>query len=181
MLGGSFYRRWHMRGIRSYDFMEGLGTFEGPLFSVCPSVFESGFQLRCFNNQGYQPPCSPPIPLPYAYMDVWMGIKTAAYFDNDSSCILQSVAVGVGQIASGPNAILIPNPGGRESVMRLLSTASLSSLLITDMTGRCIAHASFDGTTEIPIGQYLSIPGVYFYTLQDAATGQRYSGRFIFR
>ena len=180
-LGAHFYRRWHMRGVGDYDFVEGLGTSEGPLFSVYPRVFEGGFQLRCFNNQGYQPPCSPPLPLPYAYMHVWMGIGMAAYFDNDSSCIFSPAAVGVGNVYVEDLPALFPNPGGRESVLRLPSTAGLSVLSISDLTGRRIVHASFAGKRDIPIGLYLSKPGIYYYTLQDAATRHRYIGKFIFQ
>ena len=184
-LGSAYYKRWHMEsrpGFQSYSFIEGLGTPKGTTWNVFPLNFEHGYQLRCFSNNGANPICVPPIPLPYGYLiPVYSGPQTALYFDNDSSCILQRAPIGVVHIVAGTNPILAPNPGGRESILRFPFAAGKAILSITDVTGRDVARDFFDGKTDIPIGQYLSTPGVYFYTLQDAATGRRYTGRFIFR
>ncbi len=54
-------------------------------------------------------------------------------------------------------------------------------LSIIDVAGRTIKKQSIQGPTAIPIGQYLTTPGVYYYILQDATTGQRHTGRFLFQ
>jgi hypothetical protein len=48
------------------------------------------------------------------------------------------------------------------------------------MTGR-IVFVKQATLRKIPVGQYLVTPGVYFYTVPDAATGHRYTGRVILR
>jgi len=75
----------------------------------------------------------------------------------------------------------VPNPGSTEMVLKLPSLITGGKAVIIDEVGRRMADVSFTAKKTVPIGQYLHIPGVYYYILQDATTGQRYTGRFIYR
>jgi hypothetical protein len=178
-LGVHSYRRWHMSG---YDFVEALGTPYGPLFPAFPNIFEGGYQLRCFSNEGEQPSCSPAIPLPFAHMPVWTGVKMASYFDNDTSCLSQPVTVDIGNgIIEQLPPVPAPNPGGKNMRLWIPSGIQNAILSIIDPAGRRVIEWRTEGDSEIHIGEYLSIPGIYYYVLQDVTSGRRYKGKLIFQ
>ena len=54
-------------------------------------------------------------------------------------------------------------------------------LVIGDVHDRMIENTEVGHDEIVRIGQYLQAEGVYYYTLQDKSTGQRYTGRFIYR
>jgi hypothetical protein len=166
-------------GATSYTFIEGLGTEYGPVYNIFPFLFESGFQLRCFTNDGLQPKCSPKILLPFGGGIVNVGPAVAPYFDNDTSCIPK--LVGVSYVASSSPPILHPNPLGPSGMLMLSGSLSKSLLIITDVTGRKVAQLSVEGLTQVPISQYIHTAGTYYYRLHEVSTGQRHSGRFLYQ
>lgn len=168
-LGGNYYKTWYMSNVAGpywpYTFVEGIGTTNAPHFSVNNATFESGWTLRCFTNNGQHPRCSPAI----------------GYFDNDTSCYRWPVGISSNASPRQLSPLVIPNPGGKQSIIQVPNQAAHWILSVTDATGRKVFCADFEGKSEIPIGQFITVPAIYYYTLQDAATGHRYTGRFIFQ
>jgi hypothetical protein len=177
-LGGVYHKTWD---LGAYQFIEGIGTESGPTYGIQPWVFEQGYQLRCFTTHGFQPVCDPHIKLPFGQITSVSpnNVLPVSYFDNNVSCMYHKTDV----VATGKSAEMIqiaPNPGNTEMSLTLPNSISSALFRVNDMTGRtCLDLNLIDRKTNI--GQYLSVPGVYTYTLQDAATGQRFNGRFVFR
>jgi hypothetical protein len=187
-LGTDYYRHWVMSrvlgdGVSSYEFIEGVGTNYSPVFSVCPYVSFQAQQLRCFTNRGLRPRCQPAIGLPFAGILPPSATDpfATAKFDNDTSCVFvyprQAGVLGSSQGGSG----LLPNPCSPSDLLMLPRELSKPTLHITDATGRVVLQKILEGQSRFPVGQYLDAPGVYHYILQDAATRQRYTGRFLFQ
>ncbi|MEO6832379.1 MAG: T9SS type A sorting domain-containing protein [Chitinophagaceae bacterium] len=191
LLGNNSVRVWSMRpkmgnvgptgsSQDDYQFVEGVGTLDGSLFSIFPSnsAFEMCSQLRCFRNRGIYPSCVPALQLPCSISSTMIakGVLAASEFDNLKSCEVQTV--GVATINKQIPIIIKPNPGGAEMIMLLRQGLTKGSLKIYDIRGSLVKEIGVL-TSSIPIGQYLNIPGIYFYSLQGAAN--RYSGKFIYR
>ena len=170
---------WPTGQGNSYIFVEGMGTLTTPTYSVSNWYFEDDAQLRCFTSKGIRPACLPHQRLTRPW-DQPLGsyIALVDSFDNDMSCLLRIVSVAN---ISQENAITIaPNPGNADIMLSIPVSVATVTIQISDYTGRILQKVT-TSNRNTNIGQYLSTPGVYYYTLQDAATGQRYSGRFIFR
>lgn len=187
-LGSIYHKRWHLVPVAfpppyppaQYDFIEGLGTQYGPTFGIYPSIFEHGYQLRCFSTNGSNPVCSPPVELPFGNITRVFpnNFLPAQYFDNLISCSFETT--GVGAEISDQVIQITPNPGISEMTLTLPASIVKADLQVSDMMGRtCLVLGLNNRKTSI--GKYLPVPGVYTYTLQDAVSGQRYTGRFIIR
>ncbi len=184
IIGGAQYKHWSLASsFPKLDFIEGIGTNHYPLQLVYPFYGLRGAQLRCFTNMGGNPLCKPAIPLPFASYTPHFPSEPygATAFDNDTSCSILRLAPGeVGLTAAGQAAAVFPNPGGVEMALRLPSSLSAMRLQIRDFSGRVMLEMMINGSS-FPVGQYLRIPGVYTCTLQDATTGRRYVGRFVYQ
>jgi len=171
-LAGIPHRRWFMNVLMTgsgllaapFQFIEGLGTANGPAFPIFPVNFENIDALRCFMNQNQNPPCSPAL---QTFVDS---------FNNITSCKPSGVLTNKPE-----NTITItPNPGNSEISLNLPSEIHFASIRITDCTGRII-RLIITTSSKTNIGQCLSNSGLYYYLVQDLLTGQRYSGKFIFK
>ena len=182
-IGAIAYKRWNLTNGSNnsfYDFIEGLGTTLGPCYSMHGPIFENANQLRCFTNKGSQLPVYPPLPLIAGNaIPVWSGmILPVNSFDNSSSCKYKTLGV---LIQSGNSKItVIPNPGSSEISLNLPSEIHSANIRITDCTGRLVRQL-ITTSSKTNIGQYLSSSGLYYFLVQDLLTGQRYSGKFIFK
>jgi hypothetical protein len=164
--------------LNPYDFIEGLGPTSSPIWPVSSWSFEDVEQLRCFTNHGTRPLCSPKQKLYYGGGKSWPRYMSVDSFDNASSCTFQPVSVS--NFSKAGAITIAPNPGGNE--MRLSVPAAISSytLKVYDASGRLMKSVA--GTERaVPIGQYVGTACVYYYILQDARTGSRYTGRFVYR
>ncbi len=170
LIKGQWHKVFHMATTNSagpgFEFIEGIGSTGGPAYPASPHVFETQWMLHCFTNNGVTPVTNPSL--------------ANGRFDNQASCIVTPLNI-VPRAATEDQVLVVPDPGGSESRLKLPDGLSSGLLLVTDALGRRIAELSFSATRELPIGQYLSTPGVYYYVLQDAATGRRFNGRFVFR
>lgn len=186
-IDGIIHRKWTMTPIpgnvpaSEYTFIEGVGSLGGPGWPVFNHVFEHRGQLRCFTNNGMKPVCSPAAALPWSYLKVQWGVLAADSFDNASSCVYKST-LSVAESMKGREFVTVtPNPGGRKAVLRIPGVLGKAALIITDYTGRRIVELAVSSAEDVQIGNLLSAPGVYTYTLQDPGSGTRHTGRFIFR
>jgi len=182
-INGLTYHRWRMFPSGSvgggYTFIEGIGCVAQIDYPVRDHFFEDFLQLRCFSNSAGQPLCTPPTQLPRLNGSINEGIYHVDSFDNVNSCLLKTVGV-YNALSQSMNAVVTPNPGGLQSVITLPATQSKILFRVSDIAGCTIQQESVQGGI-IPIGQYIRTSGIYYYTLQDASTGQRYTGRFVFQ
>lgn len=158
---GIWYRVFHMSSrdgtgslLANYDITEGLGSMSGPNFPAHGYTFEDAWYLCAFYRAG------------------------APVYGNPHTC--NSVLVNQVHV-SAAKVDVFPNPVNSLSRLRFPESITASTLLLRDATGRAIASISITGKHDIAIGQYLTSPGIYTYVLQDASTGQRYTGRFLFQ
>ena len=178
-LGGLFYKHWVMR-FNGYEFIEGVGTNQGPANIFYPGLVPVQFQLRCFWNQGIKASCKPAVHVPFGFYKPtypWEPIPVDS-FDNAISCSFKYV--GVSSIERIVEPVFSPNPGGKEICLSLPDAIPSAGLQITDITGRNVLQKEIS-MHKTNIGQYLSVPGLYYYVLQDAATSRRFTGKFIFQ
>jgi len=176
-LGSVFYKRWNMQ---AYDFIEGIGSTNGPLFNAYSHILEDIDQLRCFTTNGTQPTCYPTLRLPgssHMIPSLPKMILPIDSFDNYSSCIYKTL--GVSEEFSIPKIVVSPNPGRKEISLIIPPEIHTASIRITDCTGRIIRQLNTT-STQTNIGQYLRTPGVYYYQVQDPISFRRYTGRFVF-
>jgi hypothetical protein len=183
-MGGYYYKVWSMKAVNpqhhSYTFVEGIGALNDPLYSISPESYYdfTSNQLRCFSSGTHHSPCNPPLALPgvgnpkYQYAE-------AAYFDNNISCRYSPLEVG--GVNNSNDIHVYPSPGGAEMAMKVPESLVKGILIINDAQGRIIQNMEVGHDKIVRIGQYLHAEGVYYYTLQDKGTGQRYAGRFIYR
>ncbi len=182
-LGGIYYRHWVLQAATpTFDFIEAVGTNHYPLQLVYPANGLSGFQLRCFTNRGTNPVCRPAVLLPYgAYIPHFSSEPYGvAAFDNDTSCRLRYLPNAVNPLSAGQFSIY-PNPGGDQMVLSWQPGMVDVLLQVNDFCGRVVLAQRVHSRSSFPIGQYLNIPGMYTYILQDAASGKRFAGRFVFQ
>lgn len=183
-IGNGHYKRWRMLPAGSiaggYTFIEGIGCVAQIDYPVFDYFFEDLLQLRCFRNSTGQPSCAPATELPYWRGYVNEGFYQTDSFDNASSCTITPVAVPIAA-TSKLDVVIAPNPGGKESILKLPTTQDKILFSISNVMGQLIKQGCFEGGMIVPVGQYLKMPGIYYYILQDAATGQRYTGRFVFQ
>ncbi len=66
-------------------------------------------------------------------------------------------------------------------VLNIPNSISSGILLLTDVQGRTMRKIEVGHDKMVRIGQYLQVEGIYYYTFQDKGTGQRYTGRFIYK
>ena len=182
MLDGMFYKRWSMKPqggfTASYIFIEGLGPLTMPTFSISNQVFEHEWQLRCFYNKGRQPVLSPHQYLgANSYFQPESGVMLVDTFDNATSCMFRPATVSTPYAQT--THILAPNPATGPLLLTLSANIHAATFQILDVTGRVVYQQAITEQKTL-MAQYLTTPGVYFYTLQDAATGGRYTGRFVF-
>jgi hypothetical protein len=166
LFGSTPHKTWNMVGTRNsnhFTFVEGMGTLETPVHSISDWFFEDVYQLLCFKTNNWTPTCSPALGM----------------FDNNSSCSYSPTRID--GLTTGAKLSIFPNPATKESILKIGSSAGRYSLAITDVSGRSLVRIAIDGNGSIPIGQYLSTPGLYYYVLQEESSVSRYNGCIIFR
>ena len=162
------FRMVYTQGFGSgYDIVEGIGSTKGPGFPAHALLpFENDDRLRCFNHAGYQPP-------------ITLASGRRIVFDNSTSCNVSPL--GVQRSKPSVSVKVVPNPGGNQTVLQIGLAVKSGNVRLTDVSGQMVASFGFREKEIILIGQYLSTPGIYYYSLQDAGSGNRYTGRFIFQ
>jgi hypothetical protein len=117
--------------------------------------------LRCFHDANGTPSISP---------------KVSGYFDNNISCRLQTDQI----VQKENHPIVVPNPIDNSARIVLPSTISSGNLIITNTVGQTIINTSFQNKNELPIGDKIKQPGIYFYHVSDNETNNVYSGKFAY-
>ncbi len=152
-------------GPREYIVIEGIGSLNSPVFPIDAIGFEGCITLTCFNNQGSTPSLSH---------------LAGSYFNNTSSCGLT-----FGEDVKNINfqteiAFVTPNPIIESSKIQLPHSIPSITLTITNTLGQIVAQIPFQNKQELPIGDLVKSPGIYFYRVKDNGSGEIFSGKFVY-
>jgi len=153
--------------VEQHYIIEGIGSIEGPLSLILQDDTTGHVFLKCFNHNGTTPALSHVVGL---------------YFDNATSCNSTfGVGAGVKNVVNNNNTSLYPNP--IDATSKIICSYSIPSgrLIINNDIGQTIVNTSFDNKDELPIGDKVHLPGIYFYRITDNQSGATYSGKFINR
>jgi hypothetical protein len=139
--------------------IEGIGSVAGPtwLFNL-PDFFEGGMALYCFMTNNTKP------------------VLNFLPFNNTHSC-----AEGVDDDkALGNSKVVFPNPVARSSYLKV-GDVKTANLVIWNVSGQEVYKRALRGNTNLPIGELIQAPGIYFYRVADysATTERHYEGSFI--
>jgi hypothetical protein len=174
IINGLYHKVWYLGNINSDPgwgsldaiLIEGIGNIEDPAQPIRSSrMFEADYWLTCFTNNGTQPVLSH---------------KIGTYFDNDTSCGM-TFGLGVKQLQNGNSLVkVIPNPINEYSKITFPHSIQSGSLTILNSIGQVIFSLSFENKEELMIGDKISVPGIYCYTVTDEYSGEVLSGRFVY-
>ena len=174
-INGQWYKTWHLvptkdttlgYGVQNdYDVIEGIGSIQFPLFPSNPTTFESSFVLTCFSNNNTTSPVNP---------------KVGRIFNNTSSCDLTFGLKTTNMTLQSNKPLVNPNPITESSKIQLPYSIPSGSLTITNTLGQITAQIAFQNKQELPIGDLIKAPGVYFYRVTDNSIGETYSGKFVY-
>lgn len=168
-INNTWHRTWLMEPLvfsQHYTVIEGVGSTAGPWIPVHPAIFEDGWTLKCFYNNGIHPTVVPAVAV----------FGAPAAFDNDQSC-----ALAIQDIDKwNKNVKLVPNPANSRSRILLPNEIMQGRLTIVNTIGQTVYAHFIKNETEIYIGDKLNAAGIYFYTVTDELTGHRYAGKFVY-
>ena len=173
LINSLIHRRFFVRNIPndyfSFSYLEGVGCLSGPVYSASP-CFETDFTLQCFRNENGYPYFSTPREM-CGFPASWLPVYT-----NDSTCI---------PIFSGINnlpvlqSFSLPNPATPRSALTF-TTATNGTIHIYDLAGRIIHQENFRQQERLPIGSWLSQPGLYFYSILVDEGRESFRGKVVF-
>jgi hypothetical protein len=150
-----------------FDIVEGIGCTKGPGYPVHAVVpFENSDWLRCFEHSGQRPAFS-----------LASGLYSG--FNNTSSCNVAPLSVKPS--ITDAAVTVVPNPGGSLAILQMGKTIRSGKFWMANAEGKLITSFELLDKSEVPIGQFVFSPGIYFYSLYDNIGGQRFTGSFIFR
>jgi hypothetical protein len=178
-INGQWYKVWEYTcnvdsptsiDVSRYNVIEGIGCTNGPSYPAFPyPLFEYSEQLTCFQNNGNQYSLSNPV-------FSW-GWSYYIPFDDSLSCLLP---LNINAPASKKEPVqVVPNPINEFSKITLPYTIHTGSLVILNCVGKEIYHAPFQDKNELPIGDHIPLPGIYFYQVRDNESGKFLSGKFL--
>jgi hypothetical protein len=189
--GGEWYKVWHFNGkdystyypdsVRPffYNVIEGLGCTNGLYYPASPySLSAFSQQLLCFNNdQHISTALSTPV--------TCYGYTYTSDYDNYFSCS-QFYShhpvnhVGVKQLSQKEGkATVVPNPVNEASRIIFPNSISSGHVMILNQLGQVILNIPIEDKTEVVIGDKIKVPGVYYYRVTDAISGESFSGKFL--
>lgn len=157
-INGIWHKRWYLNGITgsiySAEIIEGLGVYK-------TKHFEKSSILICLKNNH--------------------NVITA--IDNYGSDILSPATCAAyifNSIDNKKDISISPNPANQYSKITFANTIQAGTLTITDILGRRLVSKSIINQTAIPIVE-LPAAGVYFYTITDNYSGNKFAGRFVYQ
>lgn len=138
--------------------VEGIGSLCRPFDPYFPMLIKRE-ELTCFRNKGKR--------LYVQEIPLWI---------DEYYCALTS------QTIHKQNKIVSihPNPANQHSKITFLNTIQAGTLSITDILGRRLVSKSIINQTAVTIGE-LPASGVYFYTITDNYSGNKFAGRFVYQ
>ena len=148
-----------------YYVIEGIGCASAPLFPLHPFTFEVASNLTCFNNRGITPPLSHLV---------------GPYFNNTTSCTLTFGAFTKLVSVNHNNVKVSPNPIDESSRIILPYAIQSGTLLLINGMGQVVVNTAFNDLDEIPIGNRVQLPGIYFYRVTNNLSGERFFGKFVY-
>ena len=168
-IGGTWHRVWHMESLDNsnhfvgYDFIEGIGSYQGPFYPLNPYHFEGCSVLTCFHSNGSTPIVDPPV----------------GGFNNSSSCTMSYGERVLETITLPVSAFVVPNPADETSVILLPDGLMIGTLKILDCMGRVVYETSYSNVGKLPLGEKMQRPGIYYFQIADKERNEAYSGTFV--
>jgi hypothetical protein len=192
-LYGKWYKTWRFDGLDYhadstrpfwYNVIEGIGCTNGPYYPAAPyDLAAYSDQLLCFtNDMGITTGLSKPV---NSY-----GAGYYGSFDNAASCSLfqitpphiedTSLLRARQLVAKRGNAAVVPNPINETGRIILPYAMQSGSLVIMNSIGQVVSNTVFQNKDELPVKGCISLPGIYYYRITDAAVGNVFSGKFVY-
>ncbi len=181
MINGISYKVWEFKGLYfdslstpyNYYIIEGIGCTNGLFYPMTRNPYYDTYsnQLACFKHNGNQYPLSNGVPS--------FGLKSSDNFnfDNSSSC----AQLGVYQAMDNRESTLIcPNPITESSKIKLACLIASGSLTIMNTLGQIIIQIPFQNKQELPVGDLIKYPGIYFYRVTDNSSSTAFTGKFVY-
>ena len=173
-LQGRYYKTWHFGGSLGIV-IEGIGNLCNPLWPAHPETFMAGCQVQCYSSVNGTPLCLPSYPLSYQ-PPPYSGPALVPNFDNNLSC--SGLAVSAPSIHS--NAVRIcPNPGSTSMIMKITQLIERGTLTVYNATGQMIVSRTLQHVSDVPVGQLLAQPGLYYYHITDETNKWSGSGKLV--
>ncbi|MES2703533.1 MAG: T9SS type A sorting domain-containing protein [Bacteroidota bacterium] len=163
-INGVWHKVWHFHEVYSdesssdFDVIEGIGCTRDPLFPLIPGSFESHIRLSCFTNRYGTPPVAPII----------------GHFNNISSCTLEAEDLP----SANSETSVVPNPITEFSKIILPGKTQTGSIVVYNALGQAVVTLSVDNTTEILIGDKITVQGLYWYRVTTEGCTS-YTGKFV--
>ena len=164
LIQNTFHKVWKFTvlsgsGFGSVPVIEGVGSVAGPtwLFNV-PSSFDGGMALYCFTTNNTRPPIS------------------LLVSSNTHSC-LTAIDENLG---FDSKQMAFPNPVTTSSYLKV-GDIKAANLAIWNVFGQEVHRRTLTGKTNVPIGELIVSPGIYFYQVADysAIPEKHYRGSFV--
>jgi hypothetical protein len=154
-----YHKYWELIGpLLHLRIVEGIGNLFTPTRHFNPNVGTAIPFVYCFSHRNTIPPI----------------INTIGIFNNVSSCI-----VGVTD-PKGENSFAFPNPVTGSSQLKVAGI-SKGNIVIWNALGQEVYRQKFANLRAIPVGEYLTVPGMYYYRIIDQSQPglNIYKGSFI--
>lgn len=180
---GYEYLTWNLKFVSGggfpleYVVIQGIGTLTDPMYPLLAADYvENVSAVSCFTHNNAQPLVSPSVPY-----DAITSYMLKARFDNDSSCMYNSLTVpNVNNIGNLQTVQLLPNPLNTNTKFIFDPAIQIGEVVITNSIGQTVIKKAVHDEKEFLIGNQISAPGIYFYRVNDYRTGRTFSGEFIY-
>lgn len=157
-----FSANYPLRYTIEYYYIENIGCLQGFYMPIQPYVGTSGInKLLCFRNNNK--------------IVAATTLSKNQYYLDPMNC-----NVSINEIQTKTLTTIAPNPANSHSKITFPYTIQSGTLTITDILGRRLVSKSIFNQTAIPIGE-LPASGVYFYTITDNYSGNKFAGRFVYQ
>ena len=180
---GYEYLTWNLKFISGGSFpleyvvIQGIGALTDPMYPLLAADYTKNVSaLSCFTHNNAQPFVSPSVPY-----DAITSYMLKSRFDNDSSCMYNSLSVpAVSNNNTAQTVQLLPNPLNSNTRFVFTPVIQTGEVVITNSIGQTVIKKAVHDEKEFLIGNQISNPGIYFYRISDYRTGRTFSGEFIY-
>jgi len=176
LINGVYHKTLYMKGnfvsgnnggnaTLTYTVVEGIGSPNGPLASKTVYYFEGQENLTCFEQSNAKVDIRLLSHYNYGVVDSFVNCSRVAI--NNISHRTSTVKV-------------VPNPGGKASKLLFGYTISNGTITIINEMGQIVRSTPFSNSSELVIGDALTVPGIYFYRVTNSESGATVTGKFVF-
>jgi len=162
---GSYYKVFTLRTTQrfsqfSFTFIEGIGSFYGPMYPFVYPNFEQSEALTCFSRSGITDTTG----IHYQAVLSWnSAMQPMAYYNNCNYLDVKNIT------STKADIHISPNPCSYQTTITLSKNWGTNALVqIFDLTGRCLYSATPGANTDhLVINTSNFSAGVYIITVQQ--------------